>query len=64
MKNTYYGSYNANGNTTNPVPYEYSNLKTARKSMREIAKGETFEGNSGHWWIENQYGETVAEGWV
>lgn len=52
MKTVYYGYYVANGKTYNVKPYEYTNLKVARKSMREITKGETFKGNTGHWWIQ------------
>jgi hypothetical protein len=47
---TYYGDWSANNATSyNREPYEYTNLKEARKSMRAIAQGNTFAGNTGNW---------------
>jgi len=61
----YLGYYSIGGGQSyNREGYEYSNLREARKSMREMAEGTCPQGSTGRWWIENLAGETVAEGQV
>jgi len=49
MKKTYYG-YWSTGNSYNGEAYLYSNLREAKRSMREIAKGND-TGSGAKWWI-------------
>jgi hypothetical protein len=46
----YYGDWSANnGSTYCAEPYTDTNKKRLARDMREIAKGETYEGNVGYW---------------
>lgn len=60
----YTANYETSNGTRNAEPFEFTNLKEARKSIREIANGECFEGDTAHWSVQNAKGETVAEGTV
>ncbi len=44
--------------------YEFTSLAEAKKTMRAIAKGNTFAGSSGGWTVDDMDGNTVAEGRV
>lgn len=63
----YFGFFMANdGNTYNREPYEFTSLKTAKKTMRSIALGNVFPGNKGWYRIEtigsSAYDEPVFRG--
>jgi hypothetical protein len=51
MRKTYYG-YWTTGNSYNGDAYEFTNLKTAKKTMREIAMGND-TGSGARWWIDD-----------
>lgn len=53
-----------NGNTYNPNPFEYTNKREAIKSIREIARGETFAGQHGSVTVTTEDGAIVYEGRV
>ena len=64
----YTGSWSANNGSTYSSGYESNNLKSLKKLLRDITKGNVFAGNSGNWSIrytddiENDY--PVASGTV
>ena len=64
----YTGSWSANNGSTYNDGYKSNNLKELKKSMREIAKGNTFQGNSGSWSVrysdDTENGYPVASGSV
>lgn len=65
QKMKYFASYTTNnGSTYNGKPFEYTNKREAIKSIREIARGETFAGNHGCVTVKDENGETVYEGRV
>lgn len=61
MKKTYHGYYNCNG-TRNRAGYTYTSLREAKKSIRTICKGNTHAGNAGHWRIDDDDNNTIAQG--
>lgn len=60
----YIASYSTNGGSTYAGGFEYTNKREAVKSIREICRGETFEGGVGRVSVVDEDGETVYEGSV
>ena len=56
MKKKYYGNWGAN-NSSRGDGYIFTNLRTACKTMRAIALGNTFQGNTGWWRVCNHDGD-------
>lgn len=63
----YIAFWSVNGGSTYG-DFTGNNIKTMRKEAREIAKGNTFAGDSGYWTIDINDGEShqyhIAEGKV
>ena len=61
----YYASYTTNnGSTYNSNPFVYNNKREAIKSIRAIARGETFAGSRGWVSVVDENGATIYEGAV
>ena len=63
----YLGYYSIGGGQTyNRYGYEYTNLREARRDMREMASGSCPQGSSGMWWVTEDGNDdnVVAEGRV
>jgi hypothetical protein len=58
----YLAFFRANATTGNQSGYEYNNLRTAEKEIREVAVCNTFNGNSFSWYVEDMDGRTVSAG--
>lgn len=58
----YRAFFRANATTGNLNAYEYSNLRKAEKEIREVAVGNTFDGNSFSWYVEDMDCRTVSAG--
>ena len=50
-KKQYFGSWSANNGSTYSSGYESDNKKQLAKDMREMAKGNTCQGNTGYWQV-------------
>ena len=62
---TYYANYTTNnGSTYNSTPFVYNNKREAIRSIREIARGETFAGNRGRVSVVDENGAVIYEGTV
>jgi len=60
----YKGGWTANNNTYN-YSYVGNNKRELAKDMREICKGEVFEGNRGTWYVKDAAtDEVILDGWV
>ena len=57
MKKIYYGCWSANNGSSYNYGYEFTNLRTACKTMRVIALGNTFQGNTGQWQVCDHDGD-------
>jgi len=55
-RKTYYGYWGANNGSGNREPVKFTNKKEAIKTMRSIAKGNVFAGNTGWWRVCNHAG--------
>jgi len=53
-----------NGSTYMAMSSKYTSKREAAKSARAICKGNTFAGNTGHWSVYDDAGDTVLEGTV
>ena len=61
----YTGGWSANnGSTYNYHQYSGSNKKLLANTMRAICKGNTFKGNTGHWWVSDANNNTVLSGTI
>ena len=60
----YYGSWSANNCSTYAGGYEYTNKRTARREMRDMALSNVFAHNTGHWDVMDGDGEILASGSV
>lgn len=59
----YYGTFSANnGSTCSMEAIEFANKKDANDTMREIALGNTFQGNSCTWSVTDENNRTVFQG--
>lgn len=60
----YLGYWSVNNNGTYDTGYKSNNKRQLAKDLREIVKGNVFQGNSGFWSIEDSEGHEVAKGYV
>lgn len=58
----YYGNWNANNVSSYNDGYEFTNLKDAKKRMRNICEGNVFAGSTGNWNIKDANGSHIAWG--
>ena len=61
----YYGYFSVNNKSTyTREPYEFGNLREACKDMEEMCEGNVFAGNNGSWWVDDEGGNTIREGYI
>ena len=63
----YIGGWSVNGGSTYGDGYTYSSLREARKSLREMAAGNVYAGNTGSWHVSrigDDINDHVASGRV
>lgn len=63
-KKIYAGSWSANNGSSYYSDYAFTNLKKAKATMRAIALGNVFAGNSGTWRVKDSDDNVVAKGRV
>ena len=59
----YIGGWSTTNGASYNQGYEFSNLKTAKKTMREIAKGNN-TGTGARWNIDDENSNRIADGIV
>lgn len=53
MKNKYIGGWSVNNGSSYSDDYEYTSLREARTSLRAMALGNVYPGNTGSWYVND-----------
>lgn len=51
MTNKYIGGWSVNNGSTYADGYKYTSLRAAKKSLRAMARGNVFLGQTGTWYV-------------